>query len=839
MAQNQNKLTKKLKSYHLFLISLLLGSLLILNSNYVRDKKADDNTEKSPLFNKITKNRILEEEDNQDIIKVCKRGSEELTSYYITKDASKIDIDENEGIKCEDCKEKYMEALISIMRNVFSDEKKEERKGKSEKEKIEQIFDEEKDNIKKYLFRILPMLIFIIIAILSIIGWIVCGICACCDCCCCGCRKKESCEIPCFIFTYLFYAAAIIACIYGLSQTNTIFKGLADTECSVLRFLDQVVDGEIKKTAPRWIGINEINNLLDNLKGSLNRLTEQSVANLDNKINEINNNKNSFNSTMKDFGDIYYSEGKYHENYIKTFNLKSVTDYNNREYVLDIIKNLGHYNEYEKNYIPVNSTLYLWNLEHSSIANIADGYLSTTKENYETIVGQKSEDITKSLEKAQKTLNKLKDSFDDINGEVGDIIYEYSEKIDKYGKMGVEIVFSVLMLINLILAVFVLFICLCSAKCCASCCTCCRFLFKCFTHVLWNILALMMIVAFIIGSILAFVGRVGGDTMSLVSYVASNENFEDDNPLFLNKLGEEAKKYLNVCLHGDGNLENEFNIQDSIESINQIDNVLNGLNNITNEFERLISDLPAYKYIREYVKNRTELKTSYISLFPEDDDKPGIILEVFLKYLNQEIEEEGKNEKWSIQGEDLECNSESPSGEMMTFDLKKCKPINRPWISEKEGKIKDYATIISDIIDLTEKLSVNYFEKDLEELNQNYQIYLNSYKNMLVFLNETINDLIGEIRDKTGKNGIFSFLNGRFISINLKIVLKYLKDSLGKDFYKVGISLIIVGFSLILSISSTILLLVIINEGLKRKRTDVKGDSISYTNIPKPKNSPE
>ena len=176
---------------------------------------------------------------------------------------------------------------------------------------------------------------------------------------------------------------------------------------------------------------------------------------------------------------------------------------------------------------------------------------------------------------------------------------------------------------------------------------------------------------------------------------------------------------------------------------------------------------------------------------------------------------------------------------MMTFDLKKCKPINRPWISEKEGKIKDYATIISDIIDLTEKLSVNSFEKDLEELNQNYQIYLKSYKNMLVFLNETINDLIGEIRDKTGKNGIFSFLNGRFISINLKIVLKYLKDSLGKDFYKVGISLIIVGFSLILSISSTILLLVIINEGLKPKRTDVKGDSISYTNIPKPKNSPE
>ena len=52
----------------------------------------------------------------------------------------------------------------------------------------------------------------------------------------------------------------------------------------------------------------------------------------------------------------------------------------------------------------------------------------------------------------------------------------------------------------------------------------------------------------------------------------------------------------------------------------------------------------------------------------------------------------------------------------------------------------------------------------------------------------------------------------------MKIVLKYLKYSLGEDIYTVGICLVIVGFSLIFSISSTILLIVIINIDLEKNK---------------------
>ena len=66
-----------------------------------------------------------------------------------------------------------------------------------------------------------------------------------------------------------------------------------------------------------------------------------------------------------------------------------------------------------------------------------------------------------------------------------------------------------------------------------------------------------------------------------------------------------------------------------------------------------------------------------------------------------------------------------------------------------------------------------------------------------------------------------SFLNGKFIATNLKIILKYLKYSLGVDLYTVGVCLIVVGFSLALSVCSTIILIIIINIELK-KNMDAK-----------------
>ena len=88
------------------------------------------------------------------------------------------------------------------------------------------------------------------------------------------------------------------------------------------------------------------------------------------------------------------------------------------------------------------------------------------------------------------------------------------------------------------------------------------------------------------------------------------------------------------------------------------------------------------------------------------------------------------------------------------------------------------------------------------------------------------------VREYIQEGNSFSFLNGSFIKINLKILLKYLKYSLGKDIYTVGICLVVVGFSLILSISSTILLTVIINIDLKdNMNANNQANAINEVNV--------
>ena len=91
---------------------------------------------------------------------------------------------------------------------------------------------------------------------------------------------------------------------------------------------------------------------------------------------------------------------------------------------------------------------------------------------------------------------------------------------------------------------------------------------------------------------------------------------------------------------------------------------------------------------------------------------------------------------------------------------------------------------------------------------------MHCYIDILDFFIRTIHKITDLIRPYIGNGNAFDFLNGKFIGTNLKIILKYLNHSLGTDFFTVGILLCVVGCSLILSVSSTILLIVIINIGL-------------------------
>jgi hypothetical protein len=192
------------------------------------------------------------------------------------------------------------------------------------------------------------------------------------------------------------------------------------------------------------------------------------------------------------------------------------------------------------------------------------------------------------------------------------------------------------------------------------------------------------------------------------------------------------------------------------------------------------------------------------------------------------------NEKWDINSNDQEAcpysadQERETHEEIITYNLKKCKPLNRKWISDlsNDHAIKKNAQIISDILDLVDEANKEgqlegedvYYKQTLIDLKNQYSLYLQSYIDALDKFNSTINRITGRLNEYTGNAGAFSFANCNFIGTNLKIILKYLKEVFGGDIYTIGVCLILVGCSLALSISSTILLIIIINISIDEDR---------------------
>ena len=320
---------------------------------------------------------------------------------------------------------------------------------------------------------------------------------------------------------------------------------------------------------------------------------------------------------MKTFDNYCYNGGSYPTIFTHTFNglLTTGSIYKDKKYVLDIIKSVGHK---VGGAYPQPSFLYGLNYEYQEVASTTDGYIDRSERSFNDILNTNSDKVIKALDKAKKTLDDFKKPFDEINNKIGDKVADYAELIDEKGKLVVKLVFGVLMVMNIALAVFLMLIGLFSMKACTNCCFC-RCIFKCGVHILWNVLALLMILTFLVGSILALIGRIGGDAMSLVSFILSKENFENQqNPLLLGKMGD-AKKYLKVCLHGDGNLESEFDLGNSLNSINDIDNVLSNLEDVKTRFNAIINDLPTIKTFKNEIKDRKDFLTDEFGLFYVDD----------------------------------------------------------------------------------------------------------------------------------------------------------------------------------------------------------------------------
>ena len=310
---------------------------------------------------------------------------------------------------------------------------------------------------------------------------------------------------------------------------SSIIQGIADTECSIHKFFEQALEGETKEDYPKWIGLNNINEKIEELNILIRNLRSISLNDLYEKLNNINERKKFFRNKMEESGNQFYTSDSttYSNLYSNEYyiNSRGISG----RYVLDIIKMFGKKVENidEEKYEPKNSILDSLYNEYKLISNNADIYFDETINNLQ-IISERKYELIKSLENCEENMNKLKDFFNHINSKIKGDLTKKTKFLEKYAEILFIIYFSLFGSLNAVLFFFVLYLCKCDSP---------KWLFllirKYTIHLFWNIIYIIMIIAFIIGSFLIFIGSFGNDIVNAISIITREENllYDEENPM--------------------------------------------------------------------------------------------------------------------------------------------------------------------------------------------------------------------------------------------------------------------------------------------------------------------
>ena len=302
-----NNFRKKLKNLLLILSTSMLSLLFIMNSKYVNNLKNQLilKKEENILFDTKISSRLLEEKYYKNKYStytdtICEKGSDQLRDYYLYGNVENI-LETNDLVtnptKGKD-KENLKTFINVIYYSIFNKNKTKEEENILDNESI-------KDDYKTYFKR--KSIVFIIIVISSSISWIIFIIFYYCNCCCCCCCKKQGCKFPLLFSNLISHILLISISIYGLIKTNTIITGISDTKCSILKFIDQALEGETKQALPKWIGLYEIINILNDIREEIKELRRRTLNDFYQKINNIKYKNIIFKNRMGESGEAFYT----------------------------------------------------------------------------------------------------------------------------------------------------------------------------------------------------------------------------------------------------------------------------------------------------------------------------------------------------------------------------------------------------------------------------------------------------------------------------------------------------------------------------------------------------
>lgn len=145
-------------------------------------------------------------------------------------------------------------------------------------------------------------IIFWIFAVITIIAWIVYSVCCCCKAClCCKSNGTYSKISLCSLLSFIIFSTALVGiiavCIIGFVLSGKLPEKLDNSQCALMDFYLDAKNGEDTDVYPRWIGVDDINIVLDNLIVSIDNLNKNSEGAFTD-LSFIESDYNSYNQAL-------------------------------------------------------------------------------------------------------------------------------------------------------------------------------------------------------------------------------------------------------------------------------------------------------------------------------------------------------------------------------------------------------------------------------------------------------------------------------------------------------------------------------------------------------------
>ena len=820
--------------FHLLFISLISFIIIIIlfqtNLLYTNIRS---------IYQKLKIGVIRKNEESENTIdnstfdlylkKVCKKASSDLQKYYETYDTSLMDIS---GMSFDnyDYYPEYIEALLNII----------EKKGTI------------KDNLMIYLKHAIPSFMFIILGILSIVGWLFFYFFCCCNCCCCCCCKKEECKCTFLFVPLVFDFAIIITCIAGIFSSGIMFTGLADVECSFMKFISEINNGEKKQDDLRWIGFEEIIKILDKIK---NKIDEIKVI----TENELNTNYVSLGEKKTNFPEIISLTYKemldpndpdspliFDEKYLTHVMREDTLDQLDVG-VLDVLYEYGPMKTDEK-------FLYKLNEQYETMTGLADEYLKKAHESFEKILEDNS--VNELIESSKEQVEEINTSINKIKDEIAKYIIDYSDPIESYGKYVVKIIYIVIISLAGFSGFSVVMMYTTAEECCYGKCCCGKGFTKMLAHISWNLMSLVMICSFMICGVVFLLSYLGEDLVQVITIIFGQKNLYSKRPILIKG---NVGNYFNVCFHGDGDLGFLFGLTSNNESSTyQFDELNKIIDDISEIREKMEQEDVVIKAFKEKLENRKK----YTDINIYDFNTTTFMNLDNLIYTFNDLIKNNEFDVWTLNetcpDENyllIHCPPNINDIERKNVGEETEEPILKECLNFKEWKDgfeKRYQSPIVLILDETYTTvlkAARYFVKvvnnitdyidegeALPTLIEKFTISENAYNEVikleldtLDIYNKTIYDLVSVFNElNNGEGSFFSFLNCKFIEKNALIIVKNLKGTFSKNVKIIGVTMVLASFGMLFSIIFTILEVIILKFSLYlQKRRKEKEEQIT------------